>query len=172
VALNFTDKQAIVSEVSQVASTAVSMVAANYSGLTVAQMTKLRNRARDSGVYVRVVRNTLARKALADTSFVCVSEQLIGQLVLAFSKEEPGAAARVMRDFVKENNALEIKFLSIGGALLAANRLEAVAKLPSKDEAIAQLMAVMQAPIAKLAATIREPHAKLVRLFAAVKDNK
>ena len=171
-ALNFTDKQAIVSEVSQVASTAVSMVAANYSGLTVAQMTKLRNRARDSGVYVRVVRNTLARKALADTSFVCVSEQLIGQLVLAFSKEEPGAAARVMRDFVKENNALEIKFLSIGGALLAANRLEAVAKLPSKDEAIAQLMAVMQAPIAKLAATIREPHAKLVRLFAAVKDNK
>lgn len=171
-ALNFTDKQAIVSEVSQVASTAVSMVAANYSGLTVAQMTKLRNRARDSGVYVRVVRNTLARKALADTSFVCVSEQLIGQLVLAFSTEEPGAAARVMRDFVKENNALEIKFLSIGGALLAANRLEAVAKLPSKDEAIAQLMAVMQAPIAKLAATIREPHAKLVRLFAAVKDNK
>lgn len=171
-ALNFTDKQAIVSEVSQVASTAVSMVAANYSGLSVAQMTKLRNQARDSGVYVRVVRNTLARKALADTSFVCASDQLVGQLILAFSKEEPGAAARVMRDFVKQNNALEVKFLSIGGALLAANRLEAVAKLPSKDEAIAQLMAVMQAPIAKLAATIREPHAKLVRLFAAVKDNK
>lgn len=171
-ALNLADKQAIVSEVAEVASRAISLVAANYRGLTVSQMTDLRSKARDAGVYLRVVRNTLARRAFDNTEFACVSEQLTGPLVLVFSQAEPSSAARLVRDFAKDHEALETKFLSIGGELLEAKQLDAVAKLPTKEEAIAKLLSVMQAPISKLAATIREPHAKMVRVFAAVKNSK
>ena len=171
-ALNLADKQAIVKEVADVASTAISLVAANYRGLTVSQMTDLRFKARDAGVYLRVVRNTLARRAFDNTEFSCVNEQLTGPLVLVFSQTEPGSAARLVRDFAKDHEALETKFLSIGGELLEARQLDAVAKLPTKDEALSKLLSVMQAPIAKLVATIQEPHAKMVRVFAAVKNSK
>lgn len=170
--LNLTDKQAIVSEVANTASKAISLVAADYHGLTVTEMTALRNHARSAGVSVRVVRNTLARKALTDTAFECVVDELTGPLILAFSQEEPSAAARVIKDFAKDHEKLETRFLSIGGELLDASKLSAVAKLPTKDEAIAQLLSVMKAPVTKLAATIREPHAKMVRLFLAVKESK
>lgn len=170
--LNYADKQAIVSEVIDVASSALSLVAANYSGLTVGQMTDLRNKARSGGVYLRVVRNTLARKAFTDTDFSCVSDSLTGQLILAFSKEEPSAAARLMKDFASENEALEVKFLSISGQLLEAKELGTLAKLPTRDEAISQLMSVMQAPVAKFVRTVAEPTSKFVRTLAAVKDSK
>jgi large subunit ribosomal protein L10 len=170
VPLRLEDKKAIVAELAEVAQHASSVVAAEYSGLKGADMTALRARARKAGVHLQVVRNTLARRVLQDTDFVCMQEALVGPLVLAFSKEEPGAAARLFRDFVKENQQLRVKALSVGGQLLAATDLSAVADLPTYDEALARLMSVMLGPITKLVQTLAEPQAKLVRTLAALRD--
>lgn len=171
-ALNLTDKQAIVSEVSKVASNAISLVAVDYRGLSVEKMTELRTQARKQEIYLRVVRNTLAHRAVEGTIFACIQQQLVGPLLLAFSMKEPSAAARLLQAFIKENEALEVKFLSLAGKLLAATDLGKVAKLPTKDEAISILMSVMQAPISKFVRTLNEPHAKLVRTILAVKNSK
>lgn len=171
-ALTLEDKKAIVAEVAAKAVDAQSLVTADYRGLSVAQMGQLRSDARQAGVYLKVVRNTLAKRALEDSNFVCMQDALKGPLLLAFSVEEPSAAARLMRDFKKKNDALEVKALSIDGRLLEANELEAVAKLPTRDEAISMLMSVMQAPISKFVRTLAEPQAKLVRTIAAVKAQK
>lgn len=172
VALKLEDKKTIVAEVNQVALSAVSVVAADYRGLTVSQMSKLRKNAREANVYMRVIRNTLASRALEGTEFACLQPELVGPTILAFSLAEPSAAARLLRDFIKENEKMTIKVLSIGGKLLSAKDLEIVAKLPTRNEAIASLMAVMKAPITKLVRTLAEPHGKLVRTFAAVRDKK
>ncbi|MEM9243230.1 MAG: 50S ribosomal protein L10 [Pseudomonadota bacterium] len=171
-ALTLENKKAIVAEVAAKASSAQSLVVADYRGLSVSQMGELRSDARKSDVYLKVVRNTLARRALEGSHFVCMNEALKGPLVLAFSGEEPSAAARLIRDFGKKHDGLEVKALSIDGRLLEANELEAVAKLPTKDEAISMLLSVMQAPISKLVRTLAEPQAKLVRTIAAVKTQK
>lgn len=170
--LKLEDKKNIVNEVSVVARQAVSLIAAQYSGLTVAEMTNLRKSAREAGVYLRVVRNTLARRALEGTQFACIQPELTGPLVLAFSKEEPSAAARLIRDFVKTNEKLQVKALAIDNQLLPAESLSKLAELPTRDEAISLLMSVMKAPIAKLVRTLAEPQAKLVRTLAAVRDLK
>jgi len=172
VALKLADKQAIVDEVAGVASTAVSVVIAHYRGLSVTDMTQLRKQARSSGVYLRVVRNTLARRAVEGTSFECIKAELTGPIVLAFSKEEPSAAARLFKDFAKEHERLEVRALSIGGALLAANQLDTVATLPTYDEAISKLMATLQAPISKLVQTLNAVPTKLVRTIDAVRVEK
>src|SRR5256884_8979568 len=127
-ALNLEDKQALVAEVAEVAARAQSVVAAQYRGLTVGQMTELRAKARRQGVYMRVVKNTLARKALAGTSFESVGPKLKGPLVLAFSKDDPGAAARVVKDFAKANEKLVATLVSLGGQVLSAAELERVAR--------------------------------------------
>lgn len=171
-ALRLEDKKAIVAEVAEVATNALSVVAADYRGLPVANMTKLRADARKAGVYMRVVRNTLARRAFEGTEFACMNDALVGPLLLAFSQHEPGAAAKLIRDFMKTNDKLAVKALAIGGKLLDAKQLDTVAKLPNKEEAIATLMAVMNAPITKFVRTLAEPHAKLVRTIAAVRDQK
>jgi large subunit ribosomal protein L10 len=171
-ALNLEDKKALVAEVSAVASTALSVVAAEYRGLTVSQMTDLRLKARSAGVYVRVVKNTLARKAVAGTSFECLGPVLKGPLVLAFSKDDPGAAARVVKAFAKDNDKLIARALSLGGQLLAGSELDKVASLPSREQALSQLMGVMKAPIQKLVATLAAAPSKLVRTLAAVRDQK
>jgi large subunit ribosomal protein L10 len=171
-ALNLEDKKTLVAEVSAVAATALSVVAAEYRGLTVSQMTDLRLKARTAGVYVRVVKNTLARKAMAGTSFECMSEVLKGPLVLAFSKDDPGAAARVVKAFAKDNDKLVTTALSIGGQLFKASALDKVASLPTREQALSQLMGVMKAPIQKLAATLAAAPSKLVRTLAAVRDQK
>jgi large subunit ribosomal protein L10 len=171
-ALNLEDKKALVAEVSKVAATALSVVAAEYRGLTVSQMTELRSKARTAGVYVRVVKNSLARKAMAGTSFECMSPILKGPLVLAFSKDDPGAAARVVKAFAKDNDKLVTTAVSLGGQLLAASALEKVASLPTREQALSQLMGVMKAPIQKLAATLAAAPSKLVRTLAAVRDQK
>jgi len=171
-ALNLEDKKTLVAEVSAVAATALSVVAAEYRGLTVSQMTDLRLKARTAGVYVRVVKNTLARKAMAGTSFECMSEVLKGPLVLAFSKDDPGAAARVVKAFAKDNDKLVTTALSIGGQLFKASALDKVASLPTREQALAQLLGVMKAPIQKLAATLAAAPSKLVRTLAAVRDQK
>ena len=169
-ALNLEDKKALVAEVSAVASKALSVVAAEYRGLTVSQMTDLRLKARSAGVYVRVVKNTLARKAVAGTSFECLGPVLKGPLVLAFSKDDPGAAARVVKAFAKDNDKLIARALSLGGQLLAGSELDKVANLPSREQALSQLMGVMKAPIQKLVATLAATPSKLVRTLAAVRD--
>lgn len=171
-ALRLENKKEIVAEVADVASTSISAVVADYCGLTVAEMTDLRVSARKSGVYLRVVRNTLARRAMAGTDFECLAESLTGPVVLAFAKEEPSAAARLVRDFAKDHDKLKVRVLAVGGNLYEAAQLAAVAKLPTKDEAISQLMSVMQAPITKFVRTLNEPASKLVRVFAAVREAK
>lgn len=171
-AIKLEDKKAIVAEVAGVAADAYSLVAAEYRGLTVDAMTELRKKAREGGVYLRVVRNTLARRAVEGTEFECTQEALVGPLILAFSQEDPGCAARVLGDFAKDNDKLEVKFVSISGQLLPASELDRLAKLPTYDQAISMLMSVMQAPIAQFVRTVAEPHAKFVRTVAAVRDAK
>jgi len=172
VALSLADKKQIVSEVAAVAESAHSAVAAEYRGLTVEQMTDLRVKAREGGVYLRVVKNTLARRAFEGTEFECMSDQLVGPLVLAFSQEDPGSAARVIKEFAKEHEKLEVKVLAVGGEALAASELDKLASLPTRDQAISMLMAVMKAPLDKFARTLNEVPGKLVRTVAAVRDAK
>ena len=169
-ALRLDDKKAMVAEVAAVAATAQSVVAAEYRGLTVTQMTNLRAQARKSGVYLRVVKNTLARKAIAGTQFECVGKSLKGPLVLAFSKDDPGAAARLVKDFAKANDKLVTTVVSLGGALLTAKDLDRVASLPTLEAARATLLGTLQAPLGQLVRTVAEPHTRLVRALAAVKD--
>lgn len=170
--LKLDDKKAIVAEVAEVAKHATSLVAAEYCGLTVAQLTELRKTARNSGVYMRVIRNTLARRAFEGTRFECMDPALVGPLVLAFSKEDPGAAARVIKDFAKKFEKLVVKAVSVDGALLPASDLNRLASLPTREEAIAQLMSVMLAPITKFVRTLAEPHSQVVRVVAAIRDKK
>lgn len=171
-ALNFEQKKAIVSEVAEVADKAFSAIAAEYRGLSVDEMTDLRAQARNAGVYLRVVKNSLARRAFEGTEFECMSEGLAGPLVLAFSQEDPGSAARVINDFAKDHEKLEVKLVSIGGQLLEPGEIKTLAKMPTYDQAISMLMAVMKAPVEKLARTMNEVPGKLVRTVAAVKDAK
>lgn len=171
-ALSLAEKKAVVAEVAEVAKSSVSVVAADYRGLSVVQMAQLRKAARDSGVYLRVVRNTLSRRALAGTDFECLDDVLVGPLFLAFSREEPSAAARVLRDFAKDNAQLEIKALSISGKLMDASQLDAIANLPTYDEALSKLLYVLKAPITQFVRTLAEPHAQLVRTVAAIRDKK
>jgi large subunit ribosomal protein L10 len=169
-ALRLDDKKALVAEVAAVAANAQSVVAAEYRGLTVTQMTDLRAKARKSGVYLRVVKNTLARKAIAGTQFECVGKSLKGPLVLAFSKDDPGAAARLVKAFAKDNDKLVPTLVSLGGSALTAKDLDKVASLPTLEIARATLLGALQAPVGKLVRTVAEPHARLVRALAAVKD--
>ena len=170
--LNLEDKKALVAEVNSVAATAYSVVGAENRGLTVAQMTELRAKARAQGVYMRVVKNTLARRAIVGTPYECIGPSLKGPLVLAFSKDDPGAAARVVKAFAKDHEKLVTTLVSLGGQLLAAKDLEKVASLPTLQEARAKLLGLMKAPVSKLVRTIAEPHSQLVRVLAAYKAQK
>ena len=171
-ALNLEDKKALVAEVADVAAKAQSVVAAEYRGLTVSQMTELRAKARRQGVYMRVVKNTLARKALAGTAFAAVGPKLKGPLVLAFSKDDPGAAARVVKDFAKLHEKLVATLVSLGGQVLPGAELEKVASLPTREQALSMLLGVLKAPIQKFVRTLAEPPAKLARAIAAIRDQK
>lgn len=170
--LNFAAKQAVVEEVTDVASKAISAVVADYRGLTVNQMTRLRSEARKAGVYLRVVPNTLTRRAFENTEFSCLSEALVGPLFIALSMNAPSDAARLLKEYSKTFDKLEIKALAVSGKMYDASQLEVVASLPTRDEAIAKLMFVMKAPVEKFVRTLAEPHAKMVRTIAAIKDQK
>ena len=171
-ALRLDDKKAMVAEVAAVAATAQSVVAAEYRGLTVTQMTDLRAKARKSNVYLRVVKNTLARKAIAGTPFECVGKSLKGPLLLAFSKDDPGAAARLVKTFARDHDKLKPTVLSLGGSALTAKDLDKVASLPTRAQALAQLLGVLQAPIAKFVRTLNEVPGKFARTMSAVRDQK
>jgi len=172
VALTFAQKERIVAEVAEVAKIAHSAVGAEYRGLTVEQMTQLRVEARKAGVYVRVVKNTLARRALAGTDFACMDEALTGPLVLAFGQTDPGSAGRVIERFAKDHKELQVRMIAVGGQLLDGSEIGKLAKMPTYDEAISQLMSVIRAPVQKLATTLNEVPSKLVRTLSAVKDAK
>ena len=171
-ALRLEQKQQIVAEVNEVAASALSAVIADYRGLTVAEMTEMRVKARESGVYLRVVRNTLAKRAVEGTEYECLNDAFVGPTLLAFSQEDPGAAARLIKEYAKDFAEIEVKALSIGGLLLSADQLDRVAKLPTLDQARSMLMSVMQAPVVKLARSLNEVPGKLVRTIAAVRDQK
>ena len=171
-ALNLEGKKAVVAEVAEIASSAFSAVAAEYRGMTVSEMTALRVAAREQNVYLRVVRNTLARRAVEGTDFACMQEGMTGPLVFGFSMEDPGAVARVMTDFAKDNKKLEVKMVSLGGKLLPASDLDRLAKMPTKDQAISMFMGTLKAPIEKFVRTLQAPTSKMVRTFAAVRDAK
>lgn len=171
-ALRLDEKQAIVAEVNQAAAGALSAVVSDYRGLTVGQMTDLRVKAREKGVYVRVIRNTLARRAVEGTEFACLNDAFKGPTLLAFSKEDPGAAARLLKDYAREHEALKVRALSLGGQLYGPEDLDRLASLPTRDEALSLLMAVMLAPITKLARTFNDVPGRMVRVVAAVRDQK
>lgn len=170
--LNLEEKKALVAEVSAVAASAQSVVAAEYRGLTVAQMTELRAKARGSGVYMRVIKNTLARRAIVGTTFEPIGPSLRGPVMLAFSKDDPGAAARVLKEFARTHDKLVPKLVALGGQVLPGSELDKVASLPTREQALAMLMGVMRAPIQKLVGTLAAPQSKLVRTLAAVRDQK
>ena len=171
-ALRLEDKQALVAEVKEVASSALSAVAADYRGMTVAQMTEFRVKARSEGVYVRVVKNTLAKRAIDGTDFECLADTISGPIILAFSKDDPGAAARVVKDFAKTCEDLVTQAVAIGGDVYPAGDLDRLASLPTLDQARAQLLGLLQAPASKFVRTIAEPQAKFVRLLAAYRDHQ
>ena len=172
VALNLEDKKSIVAEVSTIAASAHSAVAAEYRGLSVDEMTELRVKARNEGVYLRVVKNSLVKRAVDGTEFECMKDSLVGPLIMAFSQEDPGAAARLVKDFSKDHDKLIARIISVGGEVLPVEQIERLAKLPNREQALSLLMAVMKAPIEKFVRTLNEPHAKLVRTVAAVRDQK
>lgn len=171
-AIRLEDKKQIVSEVNEAATSALSAVLADYRGVSVSDLTSLRKTARENGVFLRVVRNTLLKRAVASTDFECLNPVLSGPTILAFSMDDPGAAARVLKDFAKGNDKFEIKALSIGGKLLSADQLDALASLPTYDQAVSMLMSVMLAPVTKLARTFNEVPTKVTRAVAAVRDQK
>ena len=171
-ALRLEDKQALVAEVKEVASSALSAVAADYRGMTVEQMTEFRVKARGEGVYVRVVKNTLAKRAIDGTDFECLADSISGPIILAFSQDDPGAAARVVKDFAKTCEDLVTQAVAIGGDVYPAGDLDRLASLPTLDQARAQLLGLLQAPASKFVRTIAEPQAKFVRLLAAYRDHQ
>tara|TARA_A100001037_G_C14973041_1_gene554623 strand:- start:131 stop:652 length:522 start_codon:yes stop_codon:yes gene_type:complete len=172
VPIGLKEKQAIVAEVNETANKALSAVMADYRGVSVDEMTSLRQRARDAGVHVKVIRNTLAKRAFEGTEFECLNEALLGPNILAFSIEDPGAGARVFKDFAKDNESFEIKALSVGGKMLPPEQIDVLAKLPTREQALAILLSVMQAPITKLALTLNDVPARVTRAMAAVRDQK
>lgn len=171
-AIRLEDKKAIVAEVNEAASGALSVVLADYRGITSGDMTSLRKQAREQNVYLRVIRNTLAKRAVEGTEYECVREVLVGPTIFAFSMEDPGAAARLLKDFAKEKDKFEIKALAVGGELLGADQIDRLAKLPTREQALTMLAATIQAPITKLVRTFNEVPSKVTRAVAAVRDQK
>lgn len=170
--LSRAEKEVIVTQMAEVASNAISAAAAEYRGLTVAEMTELRAKAREAGVFLKIVPNTLAKRAVNDTSFECMQDALVGPLILAFAEEAPGSAARLFRDYAKQNKKLVVKILAVSGQLYDVNNLDVVADLPTRDEALAQLLSVMKAPVGKFVRTLAAPHAKFVRTLDAVREKR
>ena len=171
-ALNLEGKKAIVAEVSETAANALSLVIADARGVDVTAMNGLRAKARAENVQLRVVRNTLAKRAFAETDYACVEDVLVGPSLFGFSMEDPGAAARLFKDFAKDNKEFEVKALSVSGQLLESSQIDMLAKLPTLHEALGMLAGVTWAPITKLVRTFNEVPTKVTRVVAAVKTQK
>lgn len=170
--LKLNDKRVLVEDINKHALMAMSAVIADYRGLGVSEITELRAKARVEGVYLKVVRNTLARRAVEGTEYQCLADSFVGPSLLAFSLSDLGAAARLFKDFAQENEKFDIRVLSVGGNIYGKEDIDLLAKLPTKDQSISMLMSVMQAPISKMLRTINEVPTKLVRVLSAIKDQK
>jgi len=172
VPLNLDDKKAIVAEVSETAGQALSLVIADARGVDVNDMNALRTRARAENVQLRVIRNTLAKRAFAETDYACVENVLVGPSLFAFSMEDPGAAARLFKDFAKGNDSFDVKALSVSGQLLGKEQIDVLANLPTLEQALGMLASVTLAPVTKLVRTLNEVPTKVTRVVAAVKTQK
>ena len=169
--LNLEQKQAVVAEVSAELSKAQAVILAEYRSITVQDMTNLRKKARSSGVYLRVLKNTLARRAVAETPFKGLSEKMVGPLAYGISSD-PVAVAKVLQEFAKENEKFVIKGGAMPNVVMSPREVADLAKLPSRLELLAKLLGTMQAPIAKFVRTLNEVPGKFVRTVAAVRDQK
>lgn len=171
-ALKLKNKKAIVASINEKANEAVSLVVADARGLPVSKMTELRQRSRQEDILVQVIKNSLAKRAFKDTHFECLDEVLSGPSMFAFSMEDPGAGARLFKEFAKSNEDFEIKVASINGQLLEADQIDMLAKLPTLDQARASLCSVMLATVTKLVRTVNEIPAKVVRVVDQVAQQK
>ena len=171
-ALNLDQKKEVVAELANVAAKAHSLVAAEYAGLSVSQLTDLRVKARQGKVYLKVAKNTLVSRAVAGTEFECVKDSLSGPMLYAFSQEDPGAAGRLIKDFAKANEQLKAKLVAIGGQMYPASHVDRLAALPTREQALSMLLGVMKAPIEKFVRTLIEPASMVARAVAAVRDQK
>lgn len=171
-ALNLAGKQVIVADVNETASNAISLVVADARGVNVTDLTELREQARANNVNLRVVKNSLARRAFVGTEFECVQDALVGPSLFGFSMEDPGAAARLFKAFAKENENFEVKVLSISGQMLSKEQLDVLATLPTLEQALGQLVSVMIAPVTKLVRTFNEVPSQVTRAVAAVGQQK
>ncbi|MGA9342651.1 MAG: 50S ribosomal protein L10 [Rhodanobacteraceae bacterium] len=171
-ALNLAQKKEVVAELADVAQSAHSLVAAEYAGLTVSQLTELRTKARQGGVYLRVAKNTLASRAMEGTDYECVKDTLVGPLLYAFSKEDPGAAGRLIKDFAKTHDKLQARLVAIGGKAYPASHVDVLASLPTRDQALGMLLGLLAQPATQLVRTLAEPAGMLARTLNQVAGNK
>jgi large subunit ribosomal protein L10 len=169
-ALNLAQKKELVAELAEVAAGAQSLVAADYIGLTVAQLTELRAKARKNGVFLKVAKNTLVRRAVDGTDYQCVADALTGPLLFAFSKDDPGAAGRLIKDFAKGNDKLKPRLVAVGGQMYPASHVEQLASLPTLEQGLGMLAGVMLAPVIKFVRTLAEPVAQTARVVNAVAE--
>lgn len=171
-ALNLSQKKQVVAELAEVAAKAHSLVAAEYAGLTVAQLTDLRRKARGGGVFVKVVKNTLAARAVEGTDYQCVADALTGPLLYAFSQEDPGAAGRLIKEFAKDNAQLRPRLVAVGGQMYPGSHVDVLASLPTRDQALSMLLSVLSQPATMLVRVLAEPASQLARAINAVAEQK
>ncbi|MDX1548949.1 MAG: 50S ribosomal protein L10 [Lysobacter spongiicola] len=171
-ALNLTQKQEVVAELAEVAGKAHSLVAAEYAGVTVSQMTDMRKKARESGVFLKVAKNTLVSRAVDNTDYAVIKDELTGPLLYAFSQEDPGAAGRLMKEFAKANDKLKPRLVSLGGQLYPGSHVDVLASLPTRDEALSMLLSVMVQPATQLVRLLSEPASQVTRVINAAGQAK
>jgi large subunit ribosomal protein L10 len=171
-ALNLNQKKEVVAELAGVAASAHSLVAAEYLGLTVSQLTDLRKKARENGVYLKVAKNTLVSRAVENTDYAVIADELTGPLLYAFSKEDPGAAGRLIKDFAKTADKLKPRLVSVGGQKYPGSHVDVLASLPTREQALAMLVGLMAQPATMLARVLAEPAASTARVINAVGQQK
>ncbi len=171
-ALNLTQKQEVVAELAAVAGAAHSLVASEYAGLTVSQLTGMRKKARESGVFLKVVKNTLVSRAVEGTDYAVIKDELTGPLLYAFSQEDPGAAGRLIKEFAKANDKLKPRLVSVGGKMYPASHVDVLASLPTREQALSMLLSVMVQPASMLVRLLAEPASQVARVINAAGQTK
>lgn len=171
-ALNLTQKQEVVAELAEVAAKAHSLVASEYAGLSVAELTEMRRKARQNGVFLKVAKNTLVSRAVEGTDYAVVKDALTGPLLYAFSQEDPGAAGRLIKEFAKTHDKLKPRIVSIGGQMYPGTHVEVLASLPTREQALSMLLSVMVQPATQLVRLLSEPAAQVARVINAVGQQK
>lgn len=171
-ALNLTQKQEVVAELAEVAAKAHSLVASEYAGLSVAELTEMRRKARQNGVFLKVAKNTLVSRAVEGTDYAVVKDALTGPLLYAFSQEDPGAAGRLIKEFAKTNDKLKPRLVSLGGRMYPGTHVEVLASLPTREQALSMLLSVMVQPATQLVRLLSEPAAQVARVINAAGQQK